>query len=148
MRLVSHNVDMKTKEKTITKSIIENTPDRIGEAVLYGVYENGEYERIASNENVYEMLWETKLEPDNKFIGFSVATTGWAAPLLPDGTVAPIKPSLHPDRVRCAVVVTKTLDGFCSAVKMKNEIEYEDGSTGALPEGQLMEAIDLFMKTH
>jgi hypothetical protein len=139
---------MKTKEKKITKSIIKNTPDRLQQAVLYGVYANGEYEKIASNENVYEMLWETKLEPDNKFIGFSIETTGWAAPLLPDGSVAPIQPSLHPEKVRCAVVVTKTLDGFCSAVKMKNKIEYEDGSKGALPEGQLMEAIDLFMKTH
>ena len=139
---------MRTKEKRITKRIISKTPNRLHEAVLYGVYENGEYEKIASHENVYEMLWETQLEPDNKFIGFSIETTGWAAPLLPDGTVAPIKPSLHPEKVRCAVVVTKTLDGFCSAVKIKNKIEYEDGSKGALPEGQLMEAIDLFMKTH
>jgi hypothetical protein len=141
---------MRTKEKRITKRIISKTPNRLQQAVLYGVYKKGitlKYKKIASNENVYEMLWETQLEPDNKFIGFSIETTGWAAPLLPDGSVA-IQPSLHPEKVRCAVVVTKTLDGFCSAVKMKNKIEYEDGSKGALPEGQLMEAIELFMKTH
>lgn len=138
---------MNAKEKTITKSIIENTPDRIGEAVLYGVYENGEYEKVNSHPDVYEMLWSTKLEPDNKFVGFSIETTGWAAPLNKNGEPEGA-PSLHPEKVRCAVVVTKTLDGFCSAVKMKNKIEYEDGSDGELPTGQLMEAIDLFMKTH
>lgn len=138
---------MNTKEKLITKSIIEKTPNRLPKAVLYGVYENGEYEKVNSHPDVYKMLWSTKLEPDNKFVGFSIETTGWAAPLNEYGEPEGV-PSLHPDKVRCAVVVTKTLDGFCSAVKMNNKVVYEDGSDGEPPTGYLMEAIELFIKTH
>ena len=82
-------------------------------ATLFCVDPEGEIHTLTNHPDVYETLelaTTTNVPvPDIRYLG--ILTTGWAAPLDPDGTVDGA-PSEHPERVRCMLlsVVDHNLD--------------------------------------
>ena len=124
--------------KSITEKIITDTPMALPQAVLYGVDTDGETTVIGRHRDIYELLETCELPKDNNFVGLAVHTTGWAAPLNENGEVDG-KPSEHAERQRCALVVCRTAQDFCSAIRLESreEVEYDQES----PKGSLWEAI-------
>ena len=110
----------------------------LSEAVLSGVTTNCRTVEIGRHRDVYELLETCELPKGVKIVGLVVHTTGWAAPLNADGEVDG-RPSEHAERQRCALVVCRTAQEFCSAVKLesRDEVEYEEEEA----QGSLWEAL-------
>jgi hypothetical protein len=131
-------------ERTIVENIIRWSPMTLSEAVLSGVTTNCRTVEIGRHRDVYELLETCELPKGVKIVGLVVHATGWAAPLNADGEVDG-RPSEHAERQRCALVVCRTAQKFCSALKLENtaEVEYEQDS----PRGSLWEALsDCFVR--
>lgn len=124
--------------KSITEKIITDTPMSLSQAVLYGVETSGETVEIGRHRDVYELLETCEFPDNNNIVGIAVHTTGWAAPLNENGEVDGA-PSQHPERQRCALVVCRTAQDFCSGVKLasRDEVEYDQSQ----PQGALWEAL-------
>jgi hypothetical protein len=124
--------------KSTTEKIITDTPMTLAQAVLYGVAINGGTVEIGRNRDVYELLETCEFPENHTIIGLAVHTTGWAAPTNENGEVEG-RPSEHPERQRCALVVCRTAQEFCSAVKLesRDEVEYEEEEA----QGSLWEAL-------
>lgn len=136
MSLTRHNEHM--NEKLITEKIITDSPMTLAQAVLYGIDTEGDTFVLASQVDVYDLL-EDDYSDREGLVGIAVHTTGWAAPLNPDGEVDG-RPSEHPERRRVALVATLTINGYCSGIKFEDEEEvtYEEG----MPTGNLWRALN------
>jgi hypothetical protein len=89
-------------------------------AELYGVTEQEQFVKIAWALDVYDLL-DCSYNFEN-YVGISVHTTGWAAPLNEDGDIDSA-PSDHPERRRVSLVTTITSEGRGSALAFTDEEE-------------------------
>lgn len=108
-------------EKTITENIIFDSPMNLPQAVLYGVHAEGNTRVLGTHADVYALL-ERDLSGTEGLIGIAVHTTGWAAPLNPETGETDMRPSEHPERRRIVLVVTLTMNGFCSGMKFARKV--------------------------
>jgi hypothetical protein len=118
---------------------LDNQDDCFGKkhAELYGVTKQEQFVRIASAEDLYQLL-EASYNCEN-YIGLSIHATGWVAPLNEDGEVD-VRPSEHPERRRVAVITLATAQGLGSALAFPDETEIvtdEGQAEGALAEALL-----------
>lgn len=125
----------------------ENTPFQLTRPIITQVFTGGAVPFVSSSVDVYDVVSEfAKYGTDNRdalgacpdFLGFTVTTTGWAAPLDPITRETGMAPSGHPLRRRCALVVAATRRGIASRIMFEDDlskIEDNDGSaTGSLAE--------------
>lgn len=109
------------------------------EAELYVVKDDA-VTKVASQPDVYDLLFsiDTKVEADKGII--VIATTGWAAPLNEDGEVDG-PPSANPDRRRVRLVIGAFAGAFASVMRFEDgqhDIVTDDGeATGTLAEAIL-----------
>lgn len=103
-------------------------------ARLWAVKQDNTYHLIDVSPDIYNLLdTEYKLESYHATI---VHTTGWAAPLNPDGTTD-TAPSQHDQRKRVSLVVCVNDKGISSALAFSGESEiiHDNGTaTGSLSE--------------
>jgi hypothetical protein len=89
-------------------------------AELYGVTAQEQFVKIAWALDVYDLL-DSSYNFEN-FVGISVHTTGWCAPLNADGDID-CAPSDHPERRRVSLITTITDEGRGSALAFTDEEE-------------------------
>jgi hypothetical protein len=101
---------------------LDNDPDCFNKkrAELYGVTEQEQFVKIAWALDVYDLL-DASYNFEN-FVGMSIHTTGWAAPLNEDGDIDSA-PSEHPERKRVSLITTITAEGTGSALAFTDEEE-------------------------
>jgi hypothetical protein len=117
---------------SVAEKIIKNTEHQMGNAVLYGVTEDGSNFELGRAPDIYDLL-EGEY-PSNGIIGLAVHTTGWAAPLNENGETDGA-PSKHPERRRVALVTVMTTEGMGSALSFADEpdeIITDESGTGQL----------------
>jgi hypothetical protein len=117
---------------SVAENIIKNTGHEMSNAVLYGVTEDGSNFELGRAPDVYDLL--DGEYPSAGVVGLAVHTTGWAAPLNPDGEVEGA-PSKHPERRRVALVAVMTAEGMGSALSFADdpdEIITDSSGTGQL----------------
>ena len=90
---------------------------------------------LSSHPDVYALLESPSSGLARMFDAAAVVTTGWAAPLAPDGTLDGA-PSEHADRRRVRLVVTVADEGVASVLRFADapdEVVTDPGSaTGSL----------------
>lgn len=97
---------------------------------------------LAQHADVYELLDAPASALARMFDGAAIVTTGWAAPLGPDGAVDGM-PSEHALRRRVRLVVTVADNGVASVLRFAdepNDVVTDPGSAT----GSLAEAINRF----
>ena len=113
---------------------------RLKSSRLYGVTITDDDEAkltlISKHADVYELLERASRKVAKSYDFTAVVTTGWAAPLLPDGEVAPIQPSKHPEKRRVRLVIVASPVDVVSVLRFADEpddtITDEGGATGSL----------------
>jgi len=138
----SNVVLMKTAEQLATEQLqfaIDNDKNCFSKksAELFGITEQEQFVKIAEFPDIYTMLDGTYNCAD--FIGISVHTTGWAAPLNENGELDGT-PSEHEDRRRVSLITTVTHEGSGSALAFADEADAIVGDPGSAT-GTLAEAI-------
>ena len=108
-------------EKTITENLIVDSPMKLEQAVLYGVTTDGGTVELGRSWNLFELLETCEFPENHNIIGIAVHTTGWAAPLNPETGETDGRPSEHAERRWVVLVVTLTMNGFCSATKFATQ---------------------------
>lgn len=122
------NANAKLNPISLAKKIIKGTEYKMNDAVLYGVTKDGSNFELGRGPNVYDLL-EGDF-PSVGIVGLAAHTTGWAAPLGPDGE-SECAPSAHPKRRRIALVLVITAEGDASALSFAddpNDLEIDEGS--------------------
>jgi len=117
---------------SVAEKIIKNTDHQMGNAVLYGVTEDGSNFELGRAPDVYDLL--DGEYPSAGVVGLAIHTTGWAAPLNSDGEVEGA-PSKHPERRRVALVTVMTAEGMGSALSFADdpdEVITDSSGTGQL----------------
>jgi hypothetical protein len=104
--------------------------------LLYGVTDAGEFQLLSSEiPDIYDAIEQVTIPAF--MVAFGVITTGWAAPLNPDGK-AEGAPSQHPERRRVKLVSVINDNGAGSAMAFQDEpedvITDEGSATGSLAE--------------
>jgi hypothetical protein len=143
-RAESNVVNMKTAEHLAVEqlqfaldndSLCFNKP----QAELFGITEQEQFVKVASFPDIYDLLDGTY--NFENFIGISVHTTGWAAPLNENGEVDGA-PSEHAERRRVSLITTVTNEGSGSALAFADdEGDHEIVSDPGSASGTLAEAI-------
>ena len=126
------NANVKLDPVSVAEKIIKNTRHEMGNAVLYGVTEDGSNFELGRAPDVYDLL--DGEYPYAGLVGLAIHTTGWAAPLNKDGE-AEGAPSKHPERRRVALVTVMTTEGMGSALSFADdpdEIITDSNGTGQL----------------
>lgn len=121
---------------SVAENIIKNTGHEMSNAVLYGVTEDGSNFELGRAPDVYDLL--DGEYPSTGVVGLAIHTTGWAAPLNPDGEVEGA-PSKHPERRRVALVTVMTAEGMGSALSFADEPD--EVITDSSGTGQLSDAL-------
>lgn len=121
---------------SVAENIIKNTGHEMTNAVLYGVTEDGSNFELGRAPDVYDLL--DGEYPSTGVVGLAIHTTGWAAPLNPDGEVEGA-PSKHPERRRVALVTVMTAEGMGSALSFADEPD--EVITDSSGTGQLSDAL-------
>ncbi len=136
-------------ERTVTENIIFDLPMSFPQAVLYGVRTDGTAFVLGSHSDIYALL-KNDYSASEGLIGITTQTCGWAAPNNPETGEVDGRPSEHPERRRVVLVVTLTVNGFCSGMKLAQkrrdftieETSFEDDE----PSGELWDAMNECMK--
>lgn len=122
------NSNTTLKPISIAAELIKGTGHAMGNAIVYGVTKDGSNFELSRGPNVYDLL-EGEF-PSVGIVGLAAHTTGWAAPLGPDGE-SECAPSAHPKRRRIALVLVITAEGGASALSFAddpNDLEIDEGS--------------------
>lgn len=90
------------------------------EAELYGITKQEQFVKIASADDVYQML-NNAYNCEN-YVGLSIHTTGMAAPLNENGEID-VPPSEHPYKRRVSLISVITDEGFGSALAFADDGE-------------------------
>ena len=122
---------------SVAEKIIKNTEHQMGNAVLYGVTEDGSNFELGRAPDIYDLL-EGEY-PSKGIVGLAIHTTGWAAPLNENGELDGT-PSEHEDRRRVSLITTVTHEGSGSALAFADEADAIVGDPGSAT-GTLAEAI-------
>jgi hypothetical protein len=137
-------------EKTITENIIVDSPMTLAEAVLYGVTTDGGTVELGHSPDLFELLETYEFPENHNIIGIAIHTTGWSAPLNPETNDTDGRPSEHAERRRVVLVVTLTLNGFCSATKFATQrrgfVLEETNFDDAMPSCELSDAMNTCME--
>jgi hypothetical protein len=102
---------------------------------LYGFTKDEQIVKISENEDVYELL--SAMYGDVGYVGLSVHTTGWGAP-IDDMEKYKDTPSEHPERRRVAIICAITNEGVCAAMAFadeQNKISVDTEIEGRLADG-------------
>lgn len=97
---------------------------------------------LAQHPDVYELLDAPTSALARMFDAAAIVTTGWAAPLSPDGTVDGA-PSEHALRRRVRLVVTVADNGVASALRFADDPDNVIADPGSAT-GSLADAINRF----
>lgn len=97
---------------------------------------------LAQHPDVYELLDAPSSALARMFDAAAIVTTGWAAPLGPDGNVEGA-PSMHAMRRRVRLVVVVADNGVASALRFADEPDEVVTDPGSAT-GSLAEAINRF----
>lgn len=120
-------------EKFIKQQVSDpNYTHQISASQLWAIKEDDSFHLLSAHPDVYDLLSESYNLSQYK--GIIVHTTGWAAPLPEDGTVAEA-PSKHELRRRIALAACVTSNSVGSALSFADdpEIVLDPGSaTGSL----------------
>jgi hypothetical protein len=115
--------------------IIDNESDcyQKEEAQIFGITEKEQFIKIASAADIYALL-DIRYNLSN-YVGISVETTGWGAPLDEDGEIEG-RPSEHEERRRLALVIVVTDKAIGSAVSFADDgvIITDPSASGGLAE--------------
>ena len=134
-------------EKTITENIIVDSPMNLAEAVLYGVTTDGGMVELGRSRDLFELLETYEFPENDNIIGIAIHTTGWSAPLNPETGETDGRPSEHAERRRVVLVVTLTLNGFCSATKFATQrrdfVLEETQFDESTPDGRIWDAMNI-----
>jgi hypothetical protein len=112
------------KREWLTRKLITGADKFSAVAVLYGVDGRGRTVELGRHRDSYALLGNDYSEQAkrHRLFGIALLATGWAAPLTQDGE-SECPPSIHPDGVRVALVVTMTIFGHCVAIDRADEPE-------------------------
>ena len=97
---------------------------------------------LAQHPDVYELLDAPSSALARMFDAAAIVTTGWAAPLSPDGTIDGA-PSAHAKRRRVRLVVVVADNGVASVLRFADEPDEVVTDPGSAT-GSLAEAINHF----
>ena len=114
-----NNTKLKTLAGKLSRQLLKDDRDGSQPASLISINKAGKLETISSNPDTYATIKEGQYKIPATATALALSCTGWAAP--DDSNDA--APSLHPKRIRVALVITANLETgeYTSALSFANK---------------------------